>query len=305
MGSIIGGLFGVGSGANQASQQASNAASEQAQNASKISNYLMSIIGGNQGAYDSEIAPAMSSLFQALQSGISNPTSLTGLSDIAPGLESFFSGKMNTNAPVQGLDKGFVQNQYSQVNQSATQGLNDILSRTGPGGNPSAAIRDNQNSLLGNTTNLAGTLAGENQQFEQQQTELQDQQQFQGAQGLLTTGQGLDTETMNTQNLRQQLMQLVQQFVNTGVGQQESGMGALGGLGSQAQQGSQFDYGLSQQDASIANQQQNDFFNSLISLGTSFLPGGQFASLFSGGGTPSWGPNSPFGEVGQLFNLGG
>lgn len=282
MGQILGSIFGIGSGANAAATQFGNAAQTQANNATNIDQLLMQIVQGNQSGFGSSFAPAIGAQGSALLQALSNPTTLNALRGYSSPLSSFFGGEMT-----HGLDPKFVGNQYSQLQQQGTQSLNDIISRLGPGANPAAAMRDTQNSLLQSSTNLAGNLAGENQQVEQS-----------GAQGLQGLGTALDTTTMNEQQLRDQVMGILQNYINSGLNQQATGMSSLEQLGEQAQQGSQFDTGMGFQYSQMANDQQQQFFNSLVSLGTAFLPGGQFAGLFGGGGAPQ------FNMAGAMPNTG-
>ena len=161
-----------------------------------------------------------------------------------------------------GLNPQVQNNAQSQLQQQFQTSQANIDASALPGQNTAALNQEAQNSLLSNSTNLAGTLAGENQQV-----------RTQGAQGLTSAASGLDSQTMQYlmqaaglgtqynqtvlgnqaagagfgQNLIDQLMN----FTNTGNQLNEFSTGALGSLGSQITQEGEMFANLGQSSGAI------------------------------------------------------
>lgn len=201
-------------------------------------NQGLSTLAGNQGDMSQQTGVNQNQLGQQLTGYDSNP-SATNLSQASPGLMNFYQGEMQN-----GLNPLIAQNAQSQLAQQSAQGMSDAMSHAAPGQNMNALAQENQNSLLANSTNLAGNLAGQGQLAMQQ-----------GAQGLGQTAQGLDTQKQNMllqaltsgMGLNSQALQSLisamgagqsalggsQGFTQQGVTNAQSGMGDLTGVGQQ------------------------------------------------------------------------
>lgn len=149
-------------------------------------NALAHLTGINAGGLTNDATQFLSNpgatqvgqLGPALLQQLGQPTALQG---VTPGALSFFGNEMQT-----GLDPRVATAAQSQLQQGATRSFNDIRSQLAPGQNPGAIQRDITNNLLQQQTNLAGNLAGQSQQFENQ-----------GAQGVTGTAGALDAQTFS------------------------------------------------------------------------------------------------------------
>jgi hypothetical protein len=105
----------------------------------------------------------------------------TNLAGANSSLQNFYSGEMKN-----GLNQQTQQNAQSQLQQQ--EGLNaaQLKNSAAPGTNQNNQMQQMQNSELGQSANLAGNLAGQNQST-----------MAQGAAGVASTAGGLDTQTMN------------------------------------------------------------------------------------------------------------
>ena len=150
---------------------------------------------------------------QAIQY-LSNPQN-TQLAKQTPGVQSFFNQEMKT-----GLNPMVAQNAQSQVQQNLQQQISDAMAQAKPGQNVNALVKDLRNQALTQSTNLAGNLAGQSQNFMNT-----------GAQGALNTAQGLDQQyaqmLQGGANLGNQFNQ--QQYNNLGTST-ASGQGVMQAL---------------------------------------------------------------------------
>jgi hypothetical protein len=108
-------------------------------------------------------------------------TSATNLSQANPALSSFYNSEMTG-----GLNQQTQLNAQNQLQQQEGQNVANLNNSAAPGVNQNNLKQQMQNSELTQSTNLAGSLAGQNQTTMQQ-----------GAQGVASTAGGLDTQTMN------------------------------------------------------------------------------------------------------------
>lgn len=326
---ILGSLFG-GTQQSQATNATANLANEEMQAAQQTENQLSGGITGLNTSANSYLSglPQLSSLYgselgsagvggqapgaalQYLQNAMS-PSALSGqtginagglansalnylsapgstnLASASPQASSFYANEMQN-----GLNPQVSQNAQSQLQQQYQTSLNSIDANAAPGQNTNAAQQAAQNSLLSNSTNLAGNLAGQSQQL-----------MGQGAQGLLNSASGLDAQKQqmltqafglgnqyNQQTLQNQqsgaqfgqsALNQAQNFTSTGLQPQESALGALQSLlGTQTQLG-EFTTALGAQQAQ--QQAQNNPFSqigAILSPGSS--GGGGLGSLLSG-----------------------
>lgn len=221
--------------------------------ASQTLNQGLSTLADNNGNMSNTTGVNQNALGQGLVNYDTN-TGATNLSQASPALDNFYSGEMQN-----GLNPLIAQNAQSQLSQQSAQGMNTAMNNAAPGQNMNALAQANQNSLLQNSTNLAGNLAGQGQAAMQQ-----------GAQGLASTAQNQDTQTqqMLVQALsagsglnQQALTSLLQsmeagssalnqsnQFMQQGNTNQQNAMSPLSGLSNQyAGQATQFGQQAAQQ----------------------------------------------------------
>lgn len=279
----IGAVSGVVGGINSKNQEnAANAQAQQAsQNQAAVNQQLLNNITNQTNQYNSSYAPALaplssgmvgegnvassnisglvsaltqagldpsvisqitgvdaSSLTQNALNYLSNPSG-TNLAGATPGAQQFYSGEMQN-----GIDPKYAQNAQNQIQQSLNQQQQNVLANAQPGQNTNALIKDMNNQALTQSTNLAGNLAGQNQTIEAQ-----------GAQGLLSSASGLDSQTMGmlqnaatgAQNFNQQaynnlgtssasaqgILSALQNFIGQGQGAVQAGYSPLSGMSSQ------------------------------------------------------------------------
>lgn len=219
---------------------------------------------------------------------LSQPGS-TNLSQVSPGVLSQYANMM-TN----GLNPQVQNNAQSQLQQQFQTSQANINSSATPGQNTGALDLAAQNNLLANSTNLAGTLAGENQQV-----------RTQGAQGLTSAASGLDAQTMAMltggaqlgsqynqtvlgnqaagAGFGQNLIDQIMNFVGQGNQMNEFSTGALGALGSQITQEGEYFGGLGAQAGASAAQ--NNPFSVLGNMLSGMNLGGIGIGGGGGGGT--------------------
>lgn len=188
-------------------------------------------------------------LTQGATNYFSNPNG-TNLAGVTPSALSFYGNEAKT-----GLNPQVSSNAQDQLQQQFHQSMAGIRSQAAPGQNINATQQAAQNSLLTNSTNLGGNLAGLDQQYRNI-----------GEQGVLSTAQGLDTQkagmlgeaaqlgTNYNQTVLgdqaagagfgQQLLAALQNFAGQGNQMNEFGISALGSLGGQLNQQGEFFAGL-------------------------------------------------------------
>lgn len=105
----------------------------------------------------------------------------TALAGATPQANAVFQSMMQ-----HGLDPQYQQNALNQVQQGLNQNIAQIKANAQPGTNINGLLLQAQNNALQNTANLAGNLAGQNQQA-----------QTLGAQNFLSTAGALDTQKLN------------------------------------------------------------------------------------------------------------
>ena len=139
----------------------------------------------------------------------------------------------------QGLNPQYMLNAQNQLQQQYGTSVSDILAQAAPGQNTQAAMTQAQNQLLGSSANLASQLAGQSQQV-----------QAQGAQGLVSTGQTMDANTLSrlmgqaqmAGTLDQQTMNMLTQAAQLGTGFNQTMLGNVGqavGMGLQGLSGAE------------------------------------------------------------------
>lgn len=321
--SAVGAVSGVVGGINSKNQQkaanaqANQAAQQQQQSAQAIQNMANQetgaynkyyeplqpgIMQGFQGELGST-SPLMAQLLPALlQAGIdpgviskitgidatqlnkqltqylSNPNA-TNLSQQSPAVQSFFNQEMKT-----GLNPMVASNAQSQIQQNLSQQLSDARAHALPGQNVNALEKDLRNQALAQSTNLAGNLAGQSQNFMNA-----------GAQGALSTAGGLDQQiaqmlqgaagagnAFNQQQYNnlgtstasgQGVYQALQNYLGQGQGLLQTAGNQLSGVGGQALQANQ----VAQNNANNAGQ---GFASSIGGLSTNL--GNLFANRSTG-----------------------
>lgn len=278
--SAVGAVSGVVGGINGKNQQnADNAAGQQAAAAQQqIAQQLQNNITNQTNQYNSSYAPALAPLSSGinsegnvasgdvgnlasmlLQAGMDPSTisQLTGvdasqitgntlnylqntggtnLAGATPGASSFFQGEMQN-----GINPQYAQNAQNQIQQGLNQETQNAMAHAQPGQNVNALVKDLNNQALTQQTNLAGNLAGQNQQI-----------MSQGAQGLLGAASGLDSQkagmlqnaATGAQNFNQQafgnlgtstasaqgILSALQQFLGQGQSGVNSANSSLAGL---------------------------------------------------------------------------
>ncbi len=229
---------------------------------------------GSQGNMQGLTGIDPNHIAQLLQQYASQPGA-TNVSQATPGLQSFYQGQMQN-----GINPQFAQNAQNQLSQQSAQAMSDARAHAMPGQNMNALALANQDSLLQNSTNLAGSLAGQSQNFANQ-----------GAQGLGTTAGNFDTQKLgllqagqtgaqglNTQAIANYLSALQQgqsslnnanAFMNQGTSNLTGAMDAMAGIAKQnADQASQFGAQAQQQQGS------GGLLGGLLGLGGSLMTGG-------------------------------
>lgn len=154
-----------------------------------------------------------------LGQNFTNYASNTGGTNLAqqnPLLSGFFQNEMQN-----GLNPQVAQNAQSQVSQQAAQQMADARAHAAPGQNLNAVNRDIQNNALAQSANLAGSLAGQSQNFMNT-----------GAQGLGNTASGLDQQILNMLQQGAQYGQVVNtqalQNLLAAAGLGNTGLGSVG-----------------------------------------------------------------------------
>jgi hypothetical protein len=236
----------------------------------------------------------------------------TNLSGVNPGLSSFYQGEMNSQAPQglnsfyqgemsQGMGQPAMLNAQNQLQQQFAIANNTAKANAAPGTNQAATDQASKNSLLTASGNLAGTLAGENQQIKQQGAtgiantqQNQQQTQQQGATGLSNTASGLDSQVMNMlqqafstgQGLNTQSLQNLMSVLGLGTTTLNQGLGAAQqgaantGAGISANEGLFSGYGGQAQQfgAQAAENQKSGGLGSvlgpLVGMGAAAMTGG-------------------------------
>lgn len=218
----------TGLDANALSQQAVQYLSNP--NATNTQQVGQSVLGQQQNTGGTNLAKAMpgamdyfnnpnTQLAQA-SGGVNNYLQNTGGTNLAqatPGAQGFFQ-QLQQN----GMDPQAMQNAQSQVQQGISQQMNDARAHAQPGQNMNALQRDMMNQGITAQTNLAGNLAGQNQNYK-----------IQGAQGALGAAQGLDSQTMQ---MLQTLLGNKSAVDTQRAGNVQSGLGAAQGMDAQTQQ---------------------------------------------------------------------
>lgn len=203
-------------------------------------NSNISSLFGSNGNFASQTGVDANTQGSNLVNYASN-TGGTQLSGANSGLQGFYQGEMSN-----GLNQQTQLNAQNQLNQQFQQSLNQTKAHAAPGQNINAAERQSKNDLLSASTNLAGNLAGQNQQTMQQ-----------GAQGLASTASNLDSQKLNMltqafqtgQGMNSTQLQNILSILGFGQSTLNQGLGAAGqassnyGAAASAEQGLFSGYG--------------------------------------------------------------
>jgi hypothetical protein len=229
---------------------------------------------------------------QLSQNAISNDqnTSGTNLAGATPGASSFYQNEMQN-----GINPQYAQNAQNQLQQNQNQQIAQAKASAAPGQNVNANIQSIQNAGLTNSANLAGNLAGQNQQIEQQ-----------GASGLLSSATNLDSQkqgmlqsaatagnALNQQqisnlstsaNAGSSILSALQSFIGQGLGAEQTANSELGGVsGTAATSAASMQNQAQQYGASAANGLGSAASNIGNLFGTTGMLGGS-GSTSTGGG---------------------
>lgn len=158
----------------------------------------------------------------------------TNLAGATPGVLDFYAKQMQ-----QGIDPRFASNAQDQLQQNFQRSLGALDASARPGQNLGAQQREMQNSMLTQSANLGGQLAGESQQLAGQ-----------GAQGMLGAAGGLDAQTLAMLNnaaqlgmgYNQQAFGNMQTGLNEGQSMEQQIMNFLG-MGNSLQEGALSGFG--------------------------------------------------------------
>lgn len=265
------------------------------------SNYTTALSSG--GNLQGQTGINVNQLGQNL-TGYASNTGATNLAQQNPALTGFYQNEMQN-----GINPQYAANAQSQIQQNGAQQLADARSHMAPGQNMNGVTRDIQNQTLANSVNVAGNLAGQSQTFANQ-----------GAQGVGTTANSLDTQTLSMlqaalgggQSVNQNAITNLLNTLNAGQTGLNNTTSFLGQGGSQLNNAENSLAGIAQQNASQAAQfgqqaQQQQGSGGLLGgiLGTvgNLATGGLAGSLTSGlgglfgggGGSGADSSNSSFG----------
>lgn len=177
-------------------------------------------------------------LGQQATSYLSNPAA-SPLGQAYGGLQGYYQNEQQN-----GINPQFATNAQNQLQQNFQQSLNDLQSHAAPGQNLAGMQQQAQNSLLSNSANLAGNLAGQSQQYSQQGAQglenlasLFGQQSATNMQNAATLGSNINqTQLVNAagaQGTAANSLSSLLPFLTQGYGAQEGATNTLTGIGTQ------------------------------------------------------------------------